>query len=103
MQERRKVMGLLFAEPVPPRPPRPRKGGLLFAEKHTSAAIRSTKKPPSDVADDTIVAVFSSLQKIWRRQGTLRRTYQGMRSSQEECEAWRQLIEYLTKKDAGDQ
>jgi hypothetical protein len=48
-------------------------------------------------ADRGVVTIFTALQTVWRRQGTLRRTYDGMRSSPEERSAWKHLIEYLLK------
>ena len=45
----------------------------------------------------SVVAVFMGLQNAWRRQGTLRRTFDGMPSSQEEREGWKQLIQHLTQ------
>jgi hypothetical protein len=96
-------MGLLFSEPVPLRPKGlPRKSFLFpFAEEDTPLSARArtsrTKKPISDGADGTVVGLFLGLQKVWRRQGTFRGTYDGMPSSREEREAWKQLIEYLIK------
>src|SRR5271166_615706 len=57
------------------------------------------RKPETERADRAVVAVFASLQNIWRRQGTLRRIYDVMPSSREERGAWKQLIEYLTKRE----
>ena len=50
-----------------------------------------------DKADSAMVAIFMELQNVWRRQGTLRRTYSGMPSSREERRAWKQLILHLEK------
>ena len=91
-------MGLLFSQPVPPRPEKPPRKSFLFP-----FAEEGTKRPISDSADSAVVALFSGLQKVWRRQGTLRRTYHGMPSSPEERAAWKQLIEYLVKGNSRSQ
>jgi hypothetical protein len=96
-------MSLFFSEPVPPRPKRPPRKSFLFpfaeADRPLSAraSTSGTKQPIGDAADNAVVALFLGLQKIWRRQGTLRRTYDGMPSSREEREVWKQLIQYLIK------
>ena len=69
-------------------------------EKQLYRSKTRQRKPKVEeaVADKAVVAVFTGLQNVWRRQGTLRRTYDGMRSSPEERGAWKQLIEYLTQR-----
>jgi hypothetical protein len=42
-------------------------------------------------ADKAVLADFMTLQSVWRRQGTLRRT------SREERQAWKHLIQHLTQ------
>ena len=60
--------------------------------------LLSDGSPPKiEQADRAVVAVFMGLQNAWRRQGTLRRTFDGMPSSQEEREGWKQLIQHLTQ------
>ena len=68
------------------------------AYKHHMKIVPSRGKPHMiiDTADTPVVEVFRRMQKVWRRQGTLRRTYNGMPTSREERESWRQLIQYLT-------
>jgi hypothetical protein len=41
------------------------------------------------------VGIFAELQTIWRRQGTLRRTFDGMPSSRQERSGWKRLIRHL--------
>jgi hypothetical protein len=48
-------------------------------------------------ADPAVVKVFTGLQAVWRRQRTLRRTFNDMPSSREEREGWLQLIRYLSE------
>ncbi len=84
-------MGLLFRyvpeDDYPGKHDRPRNDG----NRHRERRAANIEK-----ADGTVVVVFVGLQKVWRRQGTLRRTYDGMPSSREERVGWRQLIQYLS-------
>jgi hypothetical protein len=80
-------MGYLFMH-GPEDYRRPASGGACRPTPHT---------PKIEKADRALVAIFMGLQNAWRRQGTLRRTFNGMPSSQEEREGWKQLIQYLTK------
>jgi hypothetical protein len=50
---------------------------------------------PIERADSFVVLLFAELQAIWRRQGTLRRTFYGMPTSHQEHESWERLIRYL--------
>jgi hypothetical protein len=50
-----------------------------------------------ETADSFVVEIFAELQRLWRRQGTLRRTFDGMPTSHQEREAWKRLIRYLAK------
>ena len=50
-----------------------------------------------ETADSFVVEIFAELQRLWRRQGTLRRTFDGMPTSPQECEGWKRLIRYLAK------
>jgi hypothetical protein len=72
--------------------------GYLFWSGSDPANRRTDNSKRRDVenADRAFVAVFEQLQKVWRRQGTLRRTFNGMPTSREERESWKQLIQYLT-------
>jgi hypothetical protein len=91
-------LSLFFSEPLPPyRNTRPRRNDLKsFAGggAHRSGANGGTRQT---AGDPNVVELFSRLQKAWRHQGTLRRTYDGMPSSREERDAWSQLIKYLTR------
>ena len=79
--------------------------GYLFMhgpEDYRRSANSGARRPKQNTqkieqADRAVVAVFTGLQNAWRRQGTLRRTFNGMPSSREEREGWRQLIQYLTE------
>jgi hypothetical protein len=48
-------------------------------------------------ADKAVLADFMTLQSVWRRQDTLRSTFKGTPSSREERQAWKHLIQYLTR------
>jgi hypothetical protein len=68
--------------------------GYLFMhrpEDDRRSAISGARRlkqntPKIEQADRAVVAVFTGLQNAWRRQGTLRRTFNGMPSSREERE-----------------
>lgn len=71
-------------------------------EDYRRPATKATSRPRQhtakiDAADTAVVSVFMALQNVWRHQGTLRRTFNGMPASREERQAWRQLIQYLAK------
>jgi hypothetical protein len=53
-----------------------------------------------ETADSFVVEIFAELQRLWRRQGRLRRTFDGMPTSQQECEGWKRLIRHLGKATA---
>jgi hypothetical protein len=67
-----------------------------------ASPLRNRTRPPLQIeADASVIALFRDLQRLWRRQGTLRTTFEGMPSSREERRDWERLIQYLTKSDAG--
>ena len=69
-----------------------------YRRSANSGARRPKQHTPKiEKADRAVVAIFMVLQNAWRRQGTLRRTFDGMPSSQEEREGWKQLIQHLTQ------
>jgi hypothetical protein len=77
-KERRRTMGLLF--------------------KHGPEDYRRQRQTLKiEPADRGVVTIFTALQAVWRRQGTLRRTYDGMPTSREERAGWKHLIEYLAR------
>ena len=88
-------MGLIWDHPQD-RLPRPNR---RKADEESPPPTKRRTAGTSAVADPVVLTTFVTLQKIWRRQGTLRRTYGGMPSSREERGAWKQLTEYLTKQD----
>ena len=98
-------MGIIFDSPQDrPQPPRPqRRRSVLIEEEESAPPLKRrparTKQPASAVADPVVLTVFLSLQKLWRRQGTLRRTHGGLRSTPDEAELWKQLSCYLTKRE----
>jgi hypothetical protein len=71
--------------------------GYLFWSlgHHRPPANRRT--PKLEQADKAVLADFTTLQSVWRRQDTLRSTSKRMPSSREERQAWKHLIEYLTR------
>jgi hypothetical protein len=64
-----------------------------------ASPLRNRTRPPLQIeeADASVIALFRDLQRLWRRQGRLRITFNDMN----ERRAWEQLIQYLTKSDAG--
>jgi hypothetical protein len=80
---------MLFADVPPPKKPH-RKRSTLFAYLEEC----NTK---IEEADKVVLADFMTLQSVWRRQDTLRSTFERMPSSREEREAWKHLIQYLTR------
>ncbi len=50
-------------------------------------------KPPEGEADDFVLTVFTSLQKIWRARRDCGRR------SLDELELWKKLARYLTQQD----
>jgi hypothetical protein len=67
----------------------------LFWPGPDPANRRTAKSKQSYIekADRSFVAVFAQLQNVWRPQGTLRRTFDGMPTSREERASWKQLIQ----------
>jgi hypothetical protein len=87
-------MGLFFKHEPPPR----RKTGqnLPVLRGGLSAAPRfGARKLIIAQADYRVVAAFLELQSIWRRQGTLRKTYRDMPCSPAESRAWERLLHHL--------
>jgi hypothetical protein len=76
--------------------------GYLFwgLGDHRPPANRKTSQTKQHLkieqADEAVLADFITLQSVWRRQGTLRRTSKGTLSSREERQAWKHLIQHLT-------
>jgi hypothetical protein len=93
-------MGIIFDNPQDrPQPPRPQRRRLIEEEERAPPLKRGPQRGKQAVADPVVLTLFVGLQKLWRRQGTLRRTYGGMRASPDEAELWQQLARYLTKQD----
>jgi hypothetical protein len=55
-----------------------------------------TQQQRIEPADSFVVKVFAELQKIWRREGSQRRTLDHMPSSRQERRRWKRLIRYLS-------
>lgn len=93
-------MGIIFDHPQDrPQPPPPQRRKSQLVEEDERAPPLKRKRSKRAVADPFVLTLFGGLQKLWRRQGTLRRTHGGMRCSPEEAELWKQLSRYLTKRE----
>jgi hypothetical protein len=72
-------------------------GYLFWSLGHHHSPANRRQHLKIEGADKAVVADFMTLQSVWRRQDTLRSTFERMPSSREERGAWKHLIEYLTR------
>jgi SOS response regulatory protein OraA/RecX len=74
-------------------------GYLFWGLTHRSRAKRGTPRIKEHLeikgADKAVLADFMILQSVWRQQE--RSTFKRMPSSREERQAWKHLIQYLTR------